>query len=777
MSPSSQAMVHQRTAQGESGIRPMLVEPRTLSHLCNQQTLINNSWRGPRSLQISSSKLTEKYCTCNRKPRYFPTSYFSVSAGHKASCPLYVNGHQTIGISARYTFCNRLIGMSVHVMMTLTRGAGALAISPALQFHSVVPDDSPAFSLLRNLDSAKSCPDSLRILESIQWNILEMFHNRKAAPTDRLADGSTLLHVLLRSGSCLPDSDYLYVLRDFGYSLIEAGVPVAEKTLNGDSAADEILSKISLLRPKGWMPNPAGQLLQRLFMSGSELRSLTEVPNHYYHYIPVSGLTAFWYSKATIVRSLCLQNMLGDIELSPLEMAIVTKSEASLRECLPRTNIRISTSTPYIPEFGTLLALCLGWIPGMLLVFESLAPDAQSISHCFAIACVRGDVDCALLLLGHNPDITLGALQCAVFCGDTAVLKTAISILAAQRLELQEMALHQLPAEHIRTLELPKGGLPDTTAFAVHHALVQYEIKMLPCGCPGQSSVYSAIGEDLAAAELLYTAGFTDLNQRGEVGNTAITDMSSYCESLISFITMADWMICRGADLYIPSRHGYLAIFYVASELGTQLYRASRKCHSKACRHDLTSSCELETILSTHVAGARLLSTMLSDDTRDDCLCACSGRGCSPLTQLLKAYYRPNRLWVIGHLQEIVYSTSNTHSWNTTVSAIVRYLTFEALEITHTCHSASVFGVRHPDPEECREIREEESTMIVQLDELMVEFDQKYDELGVGIRKFLEGYWHTRMGEVLQGHDIDPDEAMKLREIGVVLDDVSSDDG
>lgn len=100
--------------------------------------------------------------------------------------------------------------------------------------------------------------------------------------------------------------------------------------------------------------------------------------------------------------------------------------------------------------------------------------------------------------------------------------------------------------------------------------------------------------------------------------------------------------------------------------------------------------------------------------------------------------------------------------------------------MTHTCHTSSVFGVRFPDPEETFEIRDEESAMIVQLNELTVEFDQKYDELGVGLRQFLDGYWRSRMDEVLQEQDIDSHEAIKVREIGVILsdaDDGSSDDG
>ncbi|BCS23070.1 uncharacterized protein APUU_31295A [Aspergillus puulaauensis] len=615
-----------------------------------------------------------------------------------------------------------------------------------------------------------------------------MLHNRKAAPSDRLADGSTLLHELLRSSSYLQDSRYLYALRDFAFSLIDAGVPVAEKTLDGDSVADEVLLRMSHVHLTRGMPNPVGQLLKRLFLSGSELASLAEVPylRRLYH-IP-QPLHGFWYRKTALVQSLCLQNMLGDIQFSPLQMAIVTKSEEGLRESLLRTNDGFSTSPPYTPGFGTLLAWCLGWIPGMMLVLESPLPqNAYSISSCFDVACLNKDIESASLLLDHNPEITLHALRSAVHCRDRAVLKTAISLLAAQRHALQEMALHHLAAEHIRSLELPESGLLDTKTRLVYDALVRQGIKSLPCVFPEVGSVYSALRADIPAAELLYVAellyaaGFTDLNQRCATGITEIGYMRLYSGSLVSFATMADWMISRGADLYIPSRHGYPAIFYVAGELGSGLGTVSYKCHKKSCLHGSTSSCELGTILSTHVSVVDLISTVLSDGITDDCLCACSGRGCSPLTQLLKAYHNSNRLWMIGHLQEIVSRTLNTDCWKTTVSAIVRYLTFEALEMTHTCHITYTFGVRCLDSEETCEIRDEESAMIVQLDELMVEFDRKYDELDVGIRQFLEGYWHTRMDEVLQEQQgISPDESMKVREIGVILSDAdysSSDDG
>lgn len=120
---------------------------------------------------------------------------FSAFAAHTANCPLYVEGQQTLGIAANYTFCNRLLGLSVNFMMTLTRGAGALSISPILQFHSVVANDFPAFKLLRDMKTEFNRERDHKVLERAQKALLQMLREKKAAPTDRLADGSTLLHV------------------------------------------------------------------------------------------------------------------------------------------------------------------------------------------------------------------------------------------------------------------------------------------------------------------------------------------------------------------------------------------------------------------------------------------------------------------------------------------------------------------------------------------------------------------------------------------------------
>lgn len=108
---------------------------------------------------------------------------------------MYVDGQRTVGISARYAICNRLLGISVNVMMTLTRGAGALSISPIIQFRPVVANDSPAFRLLNEARDHANGVNSCEVLHRTRDALVRMIQEREVAPTEQLADGTTLLHV------------------------------------------------------------------------------------------------------------------------------------------------------------------------------------------------------------------------------------------------------------------------------------------------------------------------------------------------------------------------------------------------------------------------------------------------------------------------------------------------------------------------------------------------------------------------------------------------------
>lgn len=96
----------------------------------------------------------------------------------------------------------------------------------------------------------------------------------------------------------------------------------------------------------------------------------------------------------------------------------------------------------------------------------------------------------------------------------------------------------------------------------------------------------------------------------------------------------------------------------------------------------------------------------------------------------------------------------------------IRFMTFTRMKLRHTCcyapHGDSL--LQDMDKEEVNEIRDEERELLAQLEELVAEFEEKYDGLGQPLVTFLEGYWMTRMEEVLsQEGEPGEDEIRRVR--------------
>jgi hypothetical protein len=147
LSDQNQQMIVRHQSQDQQ-----VLNPSTLRNLCGRQELINLSWkRQRRRLGGSVIDTISRYCACSHRPLASSSFSMSVFALHETHCPLYEAGQRTVGIAAKYTFCNRLLGLSVSVMMTLTRGARACFVSPMIQFHGLVGESSPAFELARHV--------------------------------------------------------------------------------------------------------------------------------------------------------------------------------------------------------------------------------------------------------------------------------------------------------------------------------------------------------------------------------------------------------------------------------------------------------------------------------------------------------------------------------------------------------------------------------------------------------------------------------------------------
>jgi hypothetical protein len=126
-------------------------------------------------------------------------------------------------------------------------------------------------------------------------------------------------------------------------------------------------------------------------------------------------------------------------------------------------------------------------------------------------------------------------------------------------------------------------------------------------------------------------------------------------------------------------------------------------------------------------------------------------------------YLSPSR-WVTHHLPP----TDESWCWLSTEA--IRFLTFDAVDIRHTCCTWHWNGCIHVrDEEEVEEIREEDRFRLQLLEELVTEFVTKYAELGVGLMEFLEGYCTERVKKELS-QPVDEEEIRRIEAIGVILD-------
>ncbi|KAK0117845.1 hypothetical protein ONS95_012167 [Cadophora gregata] len=107
-------------------------------------------------------------------------------------------------------------------------------------------------------------------------------------------------------------------------------------------------------------------------------------------------------------------------------------------------------------------------------------------------------------------------------------------------------------------------------------------------------------------------------------------------------------------------------------------------------------------------------------------------------------------------------------------------MTFEWLELTHTCHIDPIDPI---DPkfwgswklfcqQEIKEIHDEERYLIDQLENLVIQFETKFTELGLPLRAFLEDHWLPAMKEIVDGsEERNAEEEQKMRELGIVVDE------
>ena len=383
--------------------------------------------------------------------------------------------------------------------------------------------------------------------------------------------------------------------------------------------------------------------------------------------------------------------------------------------------------------------------------------------------------------------------------------------LVDRRIRLKSLASTHLCRQEMKDLGISDDRLLDENAFTIHKALERKKVALptalrVPLFRTTIYHIYNPAwfprGSSYAVSESLYGCGFMDIDGTDYQGLTPM--MRTPLEATFNIkpiLQRALWLISKGADLgrrakpheHMPATPSSTAAHYMCSWVG------------RAIRSNLTEKID-RTWLSDGVTNLShctsrysavtektdrawlfrifeqlgndcraLLEAMLSSEFYDCCLCACSSQGCTPAIMMLK---KGNVSSLELHSFMIEWFTTtlkNRHEvWQWLSQEIIRYETFEKLELTHTCCESkglynNLICTRH-DSTERKEIRDEERLLISKLETLVAEFTGKYNEIGVSLPDFLNGYWNTRMEEVeREGKPLDDEDFAKIEELGVII--------
>lgn len=290
-------------------------------------------------------------------------------------------------------------------------------------------------------------------------------------------------------------------------------------------------------------------------------------------------------------------------------------------------------------------------------------------------------------------------------------------------------------------------------------------------------------------ANELWNAGFRDIDVPDEYYMTPLMMIGGGDSfppmDINEVIEIAFWLHQKGASLHRPwnaritaARSERRAIHFVAV--------AVKRCFMPQYFEGVTTAGEqsypaaMEHLIDNLSPDCRqFLQKVLLDNSLDDCLCACSGHGCMPMTYLLKhtICFWPNEneaelasAWICRWFFENI---PTEHLPTVTNQEILRLITFEKLGLGHTCcWLYLLFDIDTLEPEEVAEIRDEDHEGIELLESLLSEFEERRGDQD--IKSFIDGYWSTRMEEVLAARDKESVDRTGMREIGVVFDD---DDG
>ncbi|KAJ5159911.1 uncharacterized protein N7482_006915 [Penicillium canariense] len=665
-----------------------------------------------------------------------------------------------------FKYLSSFLRVAVTASLTLSNGAGGYSIAPTLNLQTIREYDGRFLELtLMHLPSSKmlTASDFDRAIEDCIRQVQRAFADGKAAPSD-----------IFYHKYC--PSDYATT------SIVDALVPYSSVTKRFQLPGLNKLTRF--LVSSGALPNNSSKqgvlksLIGFTYFRDEEYLLASYLVEHGGPLVLDDGLLN--HVERHNVKYILLRN--DDLIVVPeIAKIILQKSDQKLRDGLKSGYISPNTKVCGC----SLLQLAFGWPTGMQILLRSGAIVEGSLIQSWGCPSplAEEDVDCKCffdstrLLLEAGCDMKIPLLQAA---GSGQLLSLFVSELAQRRWRLWKLAQSCLPQRRLGEFGLNQGTVPDLHASEISAAIVARgnTIDRSLLVMTQDASIYHHRTLSPRVMEELLKMGFKDFDSPSSTGLTPL--MVTY-DSYFGWQAMARvaWFISKGADVNrrLPRSSAKVSHLITVQIVGFLLalldYQRSDVINTHWSRW--------ENRISQY--RGRIFASM---SIIDSCSCACSPHGCTNVSVALRQALRWDRWLQVADrsfwFRHLLYSLTDWARFEPWVNrALIRCLTFDALGLKHTCciEIDGVVGLldrrdatemQGRDHGEITEILEEDAQTIEKHKQLVIDFEAKFDELGLSILEFLEGYWHTHMVEYLLGGDpYNEDHDVGARSMGVFL--------
>jgi hypothetical protein len=455
---------------------------------------------------------------------------------------------------------------------------------------------------------------------------------------------------------------------------------------------------------------------------------------------------------------------------------ICREDSAELRKALQKERVSLSAES----DWSLYLKWAFGWPEGIQSILEFSEDSKDYFDHSlgkFLTFPGKGNHSSAALLLRAGCFFSIFDLDESVYCDDRGErMSLLVNELVMRRKRLRALAEELLPQSSIpgsssdildgpdclKALDL----LFDRKVPLSHSSRAKLESFLVNSH---GNTVYHNIYEE-QCAEALYQMGFHGTDILDSKGNSPLDSLLSGCGDE-QLPRMVRWHISKGANLHrrlswANESIGHLLALSMAENCVTQLGPHISSMASNEDRFQKFFAIEDELFAPMRVS--------------DGCSCPCSLGGCTLVAIIIrelisgKGYDRDKCSECVRILFECLQKWDQ--SYRKEPAGFIRSLTFNALELNHTCFANTQRGFvlyrsQCGHPQDFINDNTDEESSLNEFEKLLEELEEEFEKTCLPLKDFLSGPWYRRVKDHLLTRQSGEEEAIaEAKSVGVDLE-------